>query len=367
MTDAPPAQDKYTLQLAQIRSATTTPTTGNSGGHETPQAADGDATHADDFDLVNFSWEMGGAAGMPQTSTLTLGSDLVTPATNASWVSFSLEDGDFEEHLKDREKGPAMAMARVQLSLCEIRDAVKETREEIRAKWKPDVVLTRSLKEFGLQAVLSPQIHAYRGKKLGHMVVDIMRQLGVSDLPASHNLGRIELCAGIVTRHLTDVHYQIKLKIGQSLYTKDGTFKPTDVGTLFEDCIGTSRVPITLPALIRMSYICSLWKEEFQVQQEADGAAGGVKAKKQKNREDAPLNELRNDKVDFWAHVDQDLQQIRKMCAKPEELAALFLMIHEKDIKQYGDNTIPVVKQNALEDWLTTLHNTAALASKTGE
>ncbi|KAL0566016.1 hypothetical protein V5O48_016000 [Marasmius crinis-equi] len=386
--DAPDNTSHPFLQhLHHIRNSTASPAT--------PILATGTPGTGDAFEGAqnenaagtNSSWESGGpeSAGHLQQWNLTGGLSGSTQApTRGGWPLFTLEDGralkrgrmlsahserEYDEYLKDREKGPTVAMARSYLALLETRDHVKEIKDEVRSRWKPDPPLIKALKEYTNHVLLSPRLHAYRGKKLQTMIIEVMRKLGVSDLPAAHDLGRVDQCVGIVTRYLTDQRYILKQKIGQSVYKEDGTYSPVDIGTMFEDCVGASRIPVSLPALVRFAYLRSVWVALYKEQLAADGAGGTTSktGEKRKNGKEPTLNELRNDFVDFWLYVDNDLKKIRKMCEKPEELAAGFKAMYDNDVKEYGSNNTPVTELKDLDAWLTDVHNAAALAVNTGE
>ncbi|KAL0572220.1 hypothetical protein V5O48_009742 [Marasmius crinis-equi] len=372
----------YVQHLQAICNATTSPATPPASGMpENRQTESGYPQMAGQADSGGWaSPDLGDHWNDSMASlTNTVIGSIETPTTSG-WASFSLEDGralkkgkmlsahserEYDEYLKDREKGPAVAMARQQLMLLQIRDHVKETMEEVKSKWKPGPALVKACKEYANNVALSPRLHAYRGKKLPNMTFDVMKKIGVSDLPASHDLGRVDQCVAIITRQLTDQRYSIKSKLGQSLYKEDGSYDAVDIGTLFEDCVGTSRTPVSAPALMRFAYLWAVWLRLYKEQLKADEGGGAKPGKKRKNGKDPALNELRNE--DFWIYVDNDLKTLRKMCQKPEELAGVFKRIYDDDVKLYGANNAPVTELKDLEDWLAEIHNTSAFAVNTGE
>ncbi|KAL0064674.1 hypothetical protein AAF712_008372 [Marasmius tenuissimus] len=289
-------------------------------------------------------------------------------------------DREYDEFLNSLD-APASALSRIMLVLLQNRDINRAISEELKQRWTPSDPLLETAKEYGQLTLLSPRIHAYKGTRLALMVVETMRKLGVAELPPPHETGRLAVITKSINRSFTDMRYLIKLKIGQSIYDDEGSYQPTDVGTLLHGCIGTTRAPPLATALARMAFLRSIWLELFEKQRAeekrseegtvAQGATsrGGGKPKNPKKRGfSEKKNQLRDlpNVPKFWDYVDIQLEEMRKLCKTPDILAGAFRKFYDDDIKLYGSSSAPVTEMKDLEDWLGTLHSATASAQQVG-
>ncbi|THU86068.1 hypothetical protein K435DRAFT_868668 [Dendrothele bispora CBS 962.96] len=132
----------------------------------------------------------------------------------------------------------------------------------------PGALLT-SLRSHAFMLLLSPRLVAYRGN-IAKATVDAMRELGVSDIPAPHELGKLKIVQKGINDYLTDCRYQIKDKIAGDLKKKRKN--RSNVATLTSKIIGEKSVTITLALYRRVSFLKTLKGDNFWVK--ADKVVG---------------------------------------------------------------------------------------------
>ncbi|KAK1218883.1 hypothetical protein PQX77_018410 [Marasmius sp. AFHP31] len=272
---------------------------------------------------------------------------------------------EYDEFVKVlREGGPSHAFARMMLAQLQTRDLAQQMLGELRALWTPPEPLLKACKNYAYIVFFSPRIYSYRGEKLPGLVLDVMRKVGVSDLPGSQDLGRLTVVKTKISRVLTDLRYEVKSKLGESIYDADGEPIRTDIGTVLQNCIGATKVPVLVATLARLAFLRGIWAEEFRKQSTQVSASDQTErgTKKRKSKKTIQLK----DSVDFWAIVDTQLKDARKEANSPEELAAIFKGEYENDILKYGNLSAPVTEAKDLDDWLQTVHNATALPENTG-
>ncbi|KAL0058182.1 hypothetical protein AAF712_015159, partial [Marasmius tenuissimus] len=287
-------------------------------------------------------------------------------------------DKDYEATIKDLALGKTnMALARIMLVQLEARDIQNRIHEDIDAKWAPSDTLVRAVKDYAYITLLSPRIHAYKGPRLALAIIDSMRSMGVSDMPSTADLGRVEQLREIASRALIDGRYNIKLRIGQSLYNDDGASVPENIGVLLQNCIGSSHAPPLVAALIRMAFLRRIWQGLFDRQRAEEATApppvettdtpAPRRTKRARGSKGVPKkNQLREltDGSEFWSTVDKELADSRKIYPSSEVLAQAFRQIYDLDVNSYGANNLPIVESRSLEEWLRNLHNATASAKQ---
>ncbi|THU88820.1 hypothetical protein K435DRAFT_781892, partial [Dendrothele bispora CBS 962.96] len=127
----------------------------------------------------------------------------------------------------------------------------------------PSALLT-SLRSHAFMLLLSPKLVAYRGN-IAKATVDAMREIGVSDIPAPHELGKLKIIQKAINDYLTDCRYQIKDKIAGDLKKKQKN--RSNVATLTSKIIGEKSVTMTLALYRRISFlrfVAESYPEDFK-------------------------------------------------------------------------------------------------------
>ncbi|KAK7461416.1 hypothetical protein VKT23_008594 [Stygiomarasmius scandens] len=118
----------------------------------------------------------------------------------------------------------------------------------------PSALLT-SLRSHAFMLLLSPRLVAYRGN-IAKATIDAMREIGVSDIPAPHELGKLKIVQKAINDYLTDCRYQIKDKKNRS-----------NVTILTSKIISEKSVSITLALYRRISFlrfVAKSYPEDFK-------------------------------------------------------------------------------------------------------
>ncbi|THU93260.1 hypothetical protein K435DRAFT_799837 [Dendrothele bispora CBS 962.96] len=113
----------------------------------------------------------------------------------------------------------------------------------------PSALLT-TLRGNAFSLFMSSKLTSYTGK-LAKATIEASREIGVPELPAVHELGKLGIIEKQLKKHITDIRYQTKEKISKSLKVK----KKPDVAMLTAKLIGDKSVPITAAMYRRVAVL----------------------------------------------------------------------------------------------------------------
>ncbi|KAJ7030648.1 hypothetical protein C8F04DRAFT_1236456 [Mycena alexandri] len=208
-------------------------------------------------------------------------------------------------------------------------------------KYKLSDTLAKTCLDYAHCALLSPKAKNYRNIKdqqtIAAIILAVMRELGVSDLPPAMETGRVDVLLKFLNKALTTKRYQIKYHLFGSLLADE----KVDIATLTRSCLGTSPAVPTAALYQRIALLRSI-ALEFK---NSGKATGGDDAKD-------------DSKDKFWPEVDSRLAAYHQMT--PGDRQVLYEMAYREDITSHGetDKTIPITLMQNVETWLQTL-NTA--------
>ncbi|THV06316.1 hypothetical protein K435DRAFT_789470 [Dendrothele bispora CBS 962.96] len=171
------------------------------------------------------------------------------------------------------------------------------------------VTLKTTLRINAFQLLMSPKLTCYHGK-LSKAVIDATREIGCSELPAVHKSGKLQLIEQHLKKYFTDLRYQLKEKIKQSISRK----KKRDIASLTVDIIGEKDLSPTLALFRRVALLRAYLAES-------------TKNLKPEDR-----------KKDFWVRVDEGIQKWRNIVnGNAEQLLGFFEETYKEDVEKYGD------------------------------
>ncbi|KZP11280.1 hypothetical protein FIBSPDRAFT_962383 [Athelia psychrophila] len=224
---------------------------------------------------------------------------------------------DFDSFLKASTLGEHVTL--LMATTLEVRDMLA-AREVVAVEWKIPAQLKANIKLYSLAFLLSPLIKSYRGKA-AESVLDVMRELHITELPPTKETGQVETVLTSIGSALTGMRNVLKTKITESLKLDSAT---RNIAALTNTVIGKSRVKATLQLYICLAFI------RFHV-----------------------VNYPDIEDEHFWVRVDQTLEEWRKDTTEVE-LNQTHNDMYLADKELYGDlsaSEFRVTDISSIEGW----------------
>ncbi|THU94077.1 hypothetical protein K435DRAFT_860900 [Dendrothele bispora CBS 962.96] len=140
-------------------------------------------------------------------------------------------------------------------------------------------LLLATLRSNAFTLLMSPKLTSYSSKDLSKATVEASRQIGVPEIPAVYELGKLEIIQKTLKKHFTDIRYQIKDKVWahrvkllvahvlSQLSKALAQKKQPNIATLSATLIGDRSVPITVALYRRVAalrFVATSHPKEFR-------------------------------------------------------------------------------------------------------
>ncbi|THU89810.1 hypothetical protein K435DRAFT_802472 [Dendrothele bispora CBS 962.96] len=166
--------------------------------------------------------------------------------------------------------------------------------------------LLATLRSNAFTLLMSPKLTSYSSKDLSKATVEASREIGVPEIPAVYELGKLEIIQKTLKKHFTDIQYQIKDKLSKALAQK----KQPNIATLSATLIGDRSVPITVALYRRVAalrFVATSHPKEFRSEE-------------------------------FWAKVDEVIEAWKSAAdGNAEVLLSIFEQTYKEDVETHGD------------------------------
>ncbi|THU77700.1 hypothetical protein K435DRAFT_701823 [Dendrothele bispora CBS 962.96] len=167
-------------------------------------------------------------------------------------------------------------------------------------------------------------------------VKDALRAIGIPDLPAQHELGKLEIVYQAIGKYLTYHRYQIKAKLANAIPKGKKSKNKVDIATLTRQIVGDKSLAITA-----LHYRCVAFLRWASIEYKSAG-----------------------DK--WWEEIDSVLLGWRQEFQGDDVgLFDCFESMYTDDVQEYGDpaETGSIVKQSDVPTHQDTLDSFAAMVT----